>query len=46
MAGNEEDMKAEQEFLTDLGKANSVSLENDKNLMFLSKPISPELISS
>ena len=30
MAGNEEDMKAEQEFLTDLGKANSVSLENDK----------------
>ncbi|MBW5410918.1 META domain-containing protein, partial [Brachyspira hampsonii] len=30
MAGNEEDMKSEQEFLNDLSKANSVSLENDK----------------
>ncbi|OEJ13781.1 META domain-containing protein [Brachyspira hampsonii] len=30
MAGNEEDMKAEQEFLTDLSKANSVSLDNDR----------------
>ena len=30
MAGNEEDMKNEQEFLNDLGKANSVSLDNDK----------------
>ncbi|KLI61521.1 META domain-containing protein [Brachyspira hyodysenteriae] len=30
MAGNEEDMKNESEFLSDLGKANSVSLDNDK----------------
>ena len=30
MAGNEEDMKNEQEFLNDLGKANSVSLNNDE----------------
>ena len=30
MAGNEEDMKNEQEFLNDLSKVNSVSLDNEK----------------